>query len=297
LVGLFAAAAGVVVAELTHTHHPALYALLMASSSAALALPVLDSARAQGSSALEVTAQVAIADTVASLTLPIVVSTAGAGATAVGAAAVIATALAFFVVLRYLDRVGARRRLHRLSRQRQFALELRISLAVLFALAAIASATRVSVMLAGFTLGLAVAGVGEPRRVARQLFALNDGFLGPLFFVWLGARIDVRELGAHPRLIVLGSALGLAAVAVHALMRVTGQPYPLAVLAAAQLGVPAAAITIGTRQGVLQPGEPAAIIFAALITVAAATAAGASLGRRQIPLFGSHTDELRNRAP
>ena len=43
---------------------------------------------------------------------------------------------------------------------------------------------HVSIMLAGFSFGLAVAGVGEPRRLARQLFAVTEGFLGPLFFVW-----------------------------------------------------------------------------------------------------------------
>ena len=54
-------------------------------------------------------------------------------------------------------------------------------------MAALAVAVHVSLMLAGFVSGLAVAAVGEPRRVAKQLFAVTEGFFGPLFFVWLGA--------------------------------------------------------------------------------------------------------------
>ena len=79
-------------------------------------------------------------------------------------------------------------------RQRKFAVELRISLAILFTLAAVAVGTHVSIMLAGFAFGLVVAAIGEPRRLAKQLFALTEGFLGPLFFVWLGASLDVRDL-------------------------------------------------------------------------------------------------------
>ena len=76
--------------------------------------------------------------------------------------------------------------------------------------------THVSIMLAGFALGLVVAAVGEPRRLARQLFGITEGFFGPLFFVWLGASLQVRDLGAHPRLILLGVALGAGAVVAHA---------------------------------------------------------------------------------
>ena len=53
-------------------------------------------------------------------------------------------------------------------------------------------------MLAGFAFGLVVAAIGEPRRLAKQLFALTEGFLGPLFFVWLGASLDVRDLADQP---------------------------------------------------------------------------------------------------
>jgi Kef-type K+ transport system membrane component KefB len=183
------------------------------------------------------------------------------------------------VLFRKVERSGLRHRMHQLSEQRKFALELRFSLAALFGLAALAVQTHVSVMLAGFSLGLAVAAVGEPRRLARQLFAITDGFFSPLFFVWLGAELNLRQLGHRPGFILLGVALGLAAAVAHALMRFSGQPIALGVLAASQLGVPVAAATLGTQVHVLQPGEAAALMLGALITIAAAALAGHAASR------------------
>jgi hypothetical protein len=92
-----------------------------------------------------------------------------------------------------------------------------------------------------------------------------------------GASLDIRALGRHPALILLGVALGLGAAAVHVAMRVTGQPVPVALLAAAQLGVPVAAATLGAQAGVLRPGEPAAIVLDALLTMAIAIPAAGRL--------------------
>jgi len=162
-------------------------------------------------------------------------------------------------------------------------LELRISLAILFALAALAVSTHVSIMLAGFALGLVIAGVGEPRRLARQLFGITEGFFSPLFFVWLGASLHVRDLGAHPRLILLGVALGLGAIVAHAAGSLLKQPLTLAVLSAAQLGVPVAAATIGTENHLLGAGEPAALILGAIITIAGTSIAGSLSSRTKSP--------------
>jgi Kef-type K+ transport system membrane component KefB len=123
--------------------------------------------------------------------------------------------------------------------------------------------------------------VGEPRRLARQLFGITEGFFSPLFFVWLGASLQVRELGSNPKLILLGVGLGLGAVLAHCVGRLLGQPLPLAVLSAAQLGVPVAAATIGTEKHLLAAGESAALMFGALLTIAGTSIAGALAARRQ----------------
>ncbi|RDI48202.1 cation:proton antiporter [Nocardia mexicana] len=282
-VGLIAAVAGFALAAWFDTGHGALYAVLIASSSAALALPIIDSQGLQGRSILELTAQVAVADTACIVALPLVIDVDNAGRAALGAVTVAVAAAALWFGLRALERSGVRKRIHRVSEDRMFALELRVSLAVLFGLAALATRTHVSIMLAGFAAGLAVAGVGEPRRVARQLFAISDGFLAPLFFVWLGARLNLREFEQQPRLIALGLALGVAAVLAHGLMRVLGQPITLTTLAAAQIGVPVAAVTVGSQLQVLEPGEGAAMMLGALVTIAAAATGVAIAARRNSP--------------
>jgi Kef-type K+ transport system membrane component KefB len=150
---------------------------------------------------------------------------------------------------------------------------------ILCALAALAARTHVSIMLAGFSFGVAVSAIGTPRRLARQLFALTEGFLGPLFFIWLGASLDLRELAQHRSYILLGFALGLGAIASHVAMRALGQPIAYGALAAAQLGVPVAAVTVGDQLGVLKPGEPAGIILAALVSIAVASVAAGAVSR------------------
>ena len=280
-IGAAAAVLGVVLAEVFGTGHAAVYAVLMASSSAALALPVIDSLRLDGPAVLSVTTQIAIADATSIVLLPLVINPAQAMRAAVGALAIAGGALVLYLVLRTADRRGWRKRLHHYSEERRFALELRISLIALFGLCVLATTTHVSIMLAGFAIGLVVSAIGEPRRLARQLFGITEGFFGPLFFVWLGASLQVRELGEHPELILLGLGLGAGAVLAHGVGRVFGQPLTLAVLSAAQLGVPVAAAALGTEQHLLAPGEPSALMLGALMTVATTSIAGALAARRQ----------------
>ena len=279
VVGVAAAVLGVALAAWFGTGHGAMYAVLMASSSAALILPIVDSLRLGTGPVLEMLPQVAIADTVCIVALPLAIDPARAVRAAVGAVAVLAAAGLIFVVLRYFERRGVRHRVHVVSEKRKFALELRINLVILCVLAALAIQMHVSIMLAGFAFGLGVAAIGEPRRLARQLFALTEGFLGPVFFVWLGASLDLRALGTHPSLIGLGVLLGIGAAVAHLVPRGLGQPVSLGLLAAAQLGVPVAAAAVGTQTGTLVPGEASAMILGALVTIALATAGGSLAAR------------------
>src|SRR6478672_10428568 len=275
--------ASVPVARVFGTGHTVLYAVLLASSSAALILPIIDALHLSGDPVLELLPQVAVADAVCIVAVPLAIDPARAGRAALGALAVVGCSVALFVVLRATERRGWRRDVHRLSERRKFALELRINLAILFGLAALAQTTRVSIMLAGFTFGLAVAAIGEPRRLARQLFAVTEGFFGPLFFIWLGSSLDLRALGQHPSLIGLGVALGVGALATHLVPRLTGQPTALGALACAQLGVPVAAATLGVQSHLLAAGEPTALILGALVTIAVAAVAATLAARTRAP--------------
>ena len=262
-----------VVSTMFGTGHVGLYAVLFASSSAAVILPISSSLGLSGPPMLRMLPQVAVADAACIVALPLALDPANAGTAALGALAVIACSAVFLLVLWQAEKRGLRRSLHEKSDKRDFALELRISLLVLLLLVALAQQTKVSIMLAGFCLGLAFAAVGEPRRLARQLFGLSEGLFGPIYFVWLGASLDLRQLVAHPSMILLGVVLAAAAVIAHASTVLTKQPASYCVLASAQLGVPVAAATLGTQLGVLKPGENAALLLGALLTIAAATVA------------------------
>ena len=242
--------------------------MLLASSSAAIILPSLGDAPLGGRPIVAMLAQVSLADAACIVLLPLALQPAAAPGKLLGVAAVLAASLAVFWLLRWAENTGRRRRLHRVSEAHELALELRISLALLFAIVALAQGLGVSPMLAGFGVGLAVAAVGPPRRLARQLFGLTEGFFAPLFFVWLGASLDLRGVSSHPQVLLLGLALGASAALVHGLMALTRQPWPVAVTTSAQLGIPVAAATLGRTQGVLAPGEDAALLLGALVTIA-----------------------------
>jgi Kef-type K+ transport system membrane component KefB len=282
LVGVVAVVLGYAVAHLVDTSHALLYAVLMASSSAAIVIPAVDSLRLSGPDLVDLLPQVAIADSLCIVLLPLVIDTDHVLRATLGALAVIVAGVVVFLLLRAVESSGLRHRVHDVSEDREFAVELRVSLAVVFAMAALAVAVHVSLMLAGFVCGLALAAVGEPRRVAKQLFAVTEGFFGPLFFVWLGASLSLGDLVDHPSMIVLGVCLGAGAMVAHLAAVLLRQPPAYALLAAAQLGVPVAAATVGRQLDVLAPGEGAALVLGALIALAV-TVAGGSLAARRTP--------------
>jgi len=268
---VLAALAAAVIERVFGTAHFGLYAALMASSSAAVIMPIIESHKLSGPAIIEMLPQIALADAACIVALPLVIDPPRAGSAALGSAAVIACAVGMYALLRYMKATGLRKKMHTVSEDRRFALELRVDLVVLFALAALAVATHVSIMLAGFALGVAVAAVGEPRRLARQVFGVTEGFFGPFYFVWLGASLNLNALWAHPSMITLGATLGVGAVLVHVAMWVTGQPPAVGALTAAQLGVPVSAVTLGTQLDLFGPAEGPAILLGALVTLAVAS--------------------------
>ena len=72
-----------------------------------------------------------------------------------------------------------------------------------------------SVLVAGFATGLLVAAFGGPKRLFTQVRGLADGFFVPLFFVVLGARLELGALIDHPSILRLTVALVVLNVAVH----------------------------------------------------------------------------------
>ncbi|CAN5235859.1 cation:proton antiporter [soil metagenome] len=282
VVGAAASVFGVTLSAVFNTGHAAIYVVVLASSSAALVLPMMQVLGLRRTSLTQLVAQIAVADLVCIVALPLVVVPDRALEAALGVLVIGAAAIVLVVVLQRLARTDIRARLHRYSEQRQFALELRFSLLVLFSFAAIAQFANLSIMLAGFALGLVLAAIGEPHRLARQLFGITEGFFGPLFFVWLGASLDLRTFAGHPAMILLGVLLGLAAVLAHLASRWARLPWSQSLASAGQLGVPVAAVTLGLQTGVLAPGEDAAILLGALITIAASALAIRAVARQSV---------------
>lgn len=291
-VGVLATLLGAGLAAAFGTGHAALYAVVLASSSAAILMPGLNGLPLDAKAIEQMLPQVAIADAACIVLLPLVIDPTHAVRAGLGALAVLVASAALYGVLSWLDRSGRRKAIHRLSKDRGLAIELRLALTLLFALAALASTLHLSIMLAGFALGLVYAAIGEPRRLSHQVFALTEGLFSPIYFVWLGATLDLRLLGEHPAAIGLGLALGFGALVVHGLMALTRQPLPVAAITAAQMGVPVAAATIGTNLGLLEPGEDAALLLGAIVTVAAVAILSGPVGRIAIAGSPSASEEL-----
>lgn len=250
--------------------------VLLISSSAAVFLPAVQSLekyRAPGAVLLQVT----LADLLAILLLPLVQDPSAFAKEALGVGAMALAAVGIFLALRWANKNGRWKKMREVSAERHFGLELRVSLILLLALIGLAQSLTVTIMLAGFGLGLAIAANGTPHRLAKQLFAVSEGFFAPVFFVLLGANIDVRAAFADPGLIALALCLGVGAVLTHLVLSLFGVPWALAALSSAQLGVPAAAVSIGLGNGSLSAGQAAAVMCAALITILVAAIAAARI--------------------
>jgi Kef-type K+ transport system membrane component KefB len=268
VVAITAPVGGLVVAELTGTGHVAVYAVLLASGSAAVVLPMLQERRLDGPEALAVIAQVTVADVAAILAVPLVLQPSRAANAALGGLLIAGCAVTLFFVARSLRPRPWVHRLRKRSKQRGWALDLRLSLAVLFGLAWIAQQSGTSVLLAGFGMGLVVAAIGGPKRLSTQVRGVAEGFFVPLFFVVLGARLDVSALFDHPNLLLVTVALIVLNLVIHAFAALaTRRPLSAGLIATAQLGVPAAVVQIGLQEQVITPALGAAITVAALATL------------------------------
>jgi len=281
-----AAVGGVLLARTVGPDRPAVLAVLLATSSAAVALPVLQAlpvdAGPGGAGVLTTTAWVAVADVVTVLAVPFVLPQGPAGSVLVGVIAIAVLAGALLAVARRALRSPRTARwtarLRDRSRTGGWALDLRISLLVLFVLAAVATRAHTSVLLAGFAAGTVLALLGEPRRLAQQLIGLGEGFLIPIFFVTLGARLRLGALLSSPSALGLAGALALGALAVHLLAAISaGLPPGAGLVATAQLGVPAAIANVGLSTGALGPGQAAAVLAAALVSLGACAAGSSAL--------------------
>jgi Kef-type K+ transport system membrane component KefB len=248
-------------------HKYAVIVILLASSSAAIVGPILQGA-AESETLLRTITWVAVLDVATVLAVPFVLPVGSVSRAIVGASLVIAAAAVFGAIGHQLAPLAMIERLRSASRSRDWALDLRVSLFVLFFLAWIAESFNTSVLIAGFAAGATLAMLGEPRRVAQQLIGLGEGFFVPLFFVVLGAQIDVRSLLQSSSDLWLLALLAAGAATAHVLTaKIVRLPIGDGLVATAQLGVPAAVASVGLSTGVLRAGQGAAVIGAAAVSL------------------------------
>ena len=295
IAALLAVPFGIVASRATGAHHAAVYALLLASGSAAILLPALKEHALMGDPrALTVMAQVALADIAAIVSIPLVLRPGHALRAGLGGLLVAACVLLLYGVTRLLNGRPWVHEVRRWSKKRGWALDLRLSLLVLFGLVWVAQRSGTSALIAGFGVGLMVAAIGGPKRLSRQVAGVATGFMVPIFFVVLGARLDLRALWQHPSLIVLAALLLTANAFVHVCAALlTRQSLGAGLAATAQLGVPAAVVTLGLELHVLTSGEGSAIVAAALGSLALTSAGVALLGRAKAPEADTEAIEPR----
>lgn len=294
--GALAVVAGIGVSLLPGIGHPAVYAVLMASSSAAIVVPIIQERGLRGRATLVMIAQVTVADIAATVAIPFVLRPEKALGTLLGTVVTAASVVAIFAAGRLLRGRGWVYNLRHEGKRRNWAIDLRVALVALFALAWVAESTGASILIAGFGAGLMLAATGGPKRLSTEVLGVAGGFFVPLFFVLLGASLQLRGVVTHPSILALTVLLVVLAVAVHVIAGLaTGQRAVAGVLASAQLGVPSAMAALGLSEHVLSDTQAAAIVTAAMLTVVIAGAGAAALSRRQAAL--SRQAERRSRLP
>jgi Kef-type K+ transport system membrane component KefB len=268
--------AGIAIDAALGLGHPQLLVVLLAGSSAAVAFPTIQERGLTGPAIAVLIAWITLADAVTALLMPLTLSGPGGIPRALlGDALIVIVAAAAIVAGRRLFATGLADEVKRESKKRDWALQLRISVLLLLALAAIAEHTGASVLIAGFAAGIVLRQFHEPRRLVDQLTGLATGFFVPAFFVLLGATLDLRGLVSSPSAILLAVAMAAGGTVVHVLAAVvTGaqRRVPSGLLASAQLGLPAAAAALGLATGALGPPVAAALVAGGCLTLIPATA-------------------------
>ncbi len=274
LVALASIPAALLLVAVAGVGGPTWIVVLLAGSSAAVAFPILVDEGADRTAIAALLAWVALADIVTVILLPLTVGSTGAPLQAIAADAAIVGlgGLILAAGLRLRVRptmilLGER------SRTRGWALQLRGALVLVFVLGAIAETWNGSQLVAGFMAGIVLGRLHQPARLVTQLSGLAAGFLVPVFFVLLGAQLDLRALLADPGALTFMVLYAVFVVVVHQAggLAVRERRVPTALAASAQLGLPAAAASLGLQSGTLSPAVAAALVGAALLTLVPAT--------------------------
>jgi Kef-type K+ transport system membrane component KefB len=272
LVAILSVPIGLAIGAVLEPNAPLLlFPVLLAGSSAAVAFPILEERGLIGPGVALLLVWIPLADALTVLLMPLIlIGTAKIPAALGGDAVIVACTVGVLWLTERIGRSPYALTLRDRSQSRGWALQLRVTLLILIVLSLIAAKTGGSTLLAGFGAGLILARLREPTRLEVQLSGIAEGFFVPAFFVLIGAEIDLRSLAGDPSAIALAVVMALCGVAIHLAASRVVAPSPwigFGLAAAAQLGLPAAAASLGLSTGVLSPSVAAAIVLAGCLTV------------------------------
>ena len=272
LVAVLSVPVGLAIGAVLEPSAPALlFPVLLAGSSAAVAFPILEESGLMGPGVALLLVWIPLADALTVLLMPLTLIGAAKIPAALGGDALIVacTVGALWLGERIRHSPNALTLRDR-SQSRGWALQLRVTLLILVVLSIIAAKTGGSTLIAGFGAGLILAGLREPTRLEVQLSGIAEGFFVPAFFVLIGAEIDLSSLAGDPSAIALAVVMALCGLTIHLVASRVVAPSPwngFGLAAAAQLGLPAAAASLGLTTGTLSPSVAAAIVLAGCLTV------------------------------
>lgn len=268
---LFAIPVGLLLAHVTGIPAP-IFVLILANSSAAVMMPIIHERKLEGTTVLLTSTWVAIADTATIVALPLALAPDNVVKISVGATLVLLVAIVAFYIFGKVRKSASFENLRQLSKARGWALDLRVALALLAGLCALATHFGTSDLVAGFAAGTVVSLWGIPKREVKQLIGIGEGFFVPLFFVVLGAKLDFAALLHSPSNLTLTALITVGAVIVHvAAAKCVRLPFASGLVASAELGLPAAVVSLGMASHMLDSGQAAAIIVAALLSLISTT--------------------------
>jgi Kef-type K+ transport system membrane component KefB len=274
-------AAGTAFAAADRVGAPLLVAIALSATSLGLVVPVLkDAGTADSETGQLVISASSVADFAAVLVLSLLfsMSTQGTGTRLVLLGAFVVTVLVAAAAFTALGRAVRLQGL--LTRLQDTTAEIRVRIAVALLIGLVALAERVGLetilgaFMAGAILSFADADEASHPHFRLKLEAIGYGFLIPVFFVTSGLRLDVSALVASP------SAFALVPLFLLALLVARGVPAVLytrsigahaagaaALLQATSLPFIVTAADIGVRIGQLEPAVAAALVTAGLASV------------------------------
>jgi Kef-type K+ transport system membrane component KefB len=261
-----------------------LFGVLIAGSSAAVAFPIIEERRLTGPRIEFLIAWIAVADSITVVLMPLTLTGSASLAGALGGdLALIACGLTVLYLAMKFRRQAAVKTAREESVLRGWGLEVRLSMCLVLGLSAIAVKAGASTLLAGFMAGIVLVRLHESNRLTVQLSGLASGFFVPLFFVLLGARLDLRSMFGDGKAIALAVGLAVIGTVVHvlaaALSGVSPRRWVCGLAASAQLGLPAAAASLALASGALSPAYSAALVAAGCLTLIPATVGATLLGQ------------------